>query len=298
MSTITPELLEHNAILRARFFEVREIPQEYRISQFERLHGFIYCIENKTNGKKYIGCCYSLYTDVKNPDYYSSLRKRANDYIYEYNRAMRTMPSVIPTLRSIVQAMVQEGIENFVMYPIAETTSTTHKLAENFFIEKFDTINSGYNRMSSGINLNGKRGRIQSEREKLAKSDPILAVHLNNRQLVYADSMKLFGDFLGTSKDMIKNNARSGRSYKGWFIFYIDQDKRKDILTMVMEDRLTAPGDKCNRNHSEKSKAHYLDLYKVVSNYISHETGGMFEGFERLPDIVYAQDVDLRAQIN
>jgi hypothetical protein len=254
VSTISPELLKHNKDLLTSFLQELPISKEYKIPPYDVLFGFIYCIENKMNGKKYIGSVYSAWHDIKNPHPYNSLHKRASSYIYEYNTAMQQETSAKKVNRPIINAMCEDEIHNFIMYPIAETTIKNHSAAENYFINKFDTISNGYNAMV-GNGYTHHSGRKLTKHDKLIRSDPIIAVNMNNKEIVFADSMKLLGDFLGTSKDIIKNNNRSGRSHKGWFIFYIDDAKRYYILNhYVLEDNLGIQKRGNPRYHSDKSK--------------------------------------------
>ena len=67
-------------------------------------------------------------------------------------------------------------------------------------------------------------------RDKLIRSEGIISVNMNTKQIIISQSMKLFGDYMNSSKDMIKNSVRKARPYKGWFSFYIDDEKRNYIL--------------------------------------------------------------------
>ena len=292
MSTLTPELLKRNQALKEQFFEARKIEKEYQIPSYDKLHGFIYCIENKNTGKKYIGSTYSVWTDIKNPHPLSALHKRASHYIYEYNSAMKSLPSIKPISRPIIRAMVDEGIENFVMYPVAETTDKSHNSAEHFFIDKYKTDVDGYNVVAVNpnrtTNAGNTKGRVLTKHDKLIRSEPILAINMNSQEIVTADSMKLLADFLNTSKDIIKNNARSGRNHRGWFIFYNDSDKRHHILHhFVLGDNLGIQKRGNSRNHSDKSKQFYQELFNNVDSYLKNPKSELFANFTKLPDLCY-----------
>jgi len=298
MSTITNELLEQNKKMLQSFLIEKPIPLEYRISNPYDLaqgsipYGYIYCIENKINGKKYIGSAYSLWTDIQNPNPFTILRKRASQYIYEYNSILRSTGSNKRLARPIIQAMQEHGFENFIMYPIAETTVHTHAAAEKFFIDKYDTIASGYN-----IQYGGSYAKIQgyrlTARDKALRSDKIIAVNLNQKQLIFADSMKLLGDYLGTSKDIIKNQTRGGRQYKGWFMFYLDEGKRTHILEhFVLGDALGKWKHPTTRNHSEKSKQFYSELFQNISTYLKEPKSELFSDFTFLDPLEYESEVE------
>ena len=106
--------------------------------------------------------------------------------------------------------------------------------------------------------------------------------------MVLVDSMKLFADYMNTTKDQIKNNARSGRTYKGWFIFYIDKSKRDEILyNRVLNDGLGIQKRGTTRNHSERSKKFYKELCEMVDEYLTLNLQKYFNDFKVLPAIEY-----------
>jgi hypothetical protein len=47
--------------------------------------------------------------------------------------------------RPILKAMIDEGFDNYIMYPVVETTIGNHRFMEEKFIMDWNTINSGYN---------------------------------------------------------------------------------------------------------------------------------------------------------
>ena len=142
--------LIQNRNLLNNFLVNKDIPDQFKVKNidnpFNAPFGYIYCIENKLNGKKYVGSVYAIWDGIKNPSPVMQIRKRASNYLYEYNCAMDTTKNTATKQnRPIIQAMVDDGFENFIMYPIAETTRDTHIAAENYFINTLDTIASGYN---------------------------------------------------------------------------------------------------------------------------------------------------------
>ena len=280
---------DSNQTMKDAFLNNRPIPSKFRLATGEIPYGYIYCIENKTNGKKYFGSTYSVYVGVAHPRPMHSLSKRASHYIYEYNKAMQNMTNgAKKTYRPIIQAMVNEGINNFVMYPVAETTKKTHISLENYFIRINDTINLGYNINHAGTSAK-RKGRVLSIQDKLIRSEKILAINMNKQELVVADSMKLFADFIGTTKDIIKNNARKGLTYRGWFIFYINKEKREYVLiNNVINDQDKRRADR----HSEKAKEFYKSLYNSVSSYLEpfpSTNNEYFPNFKRLDDLLYTR---------
>ena len=113
--------LELNRKMKYEFLQLRPIRKEFKLHDDEIPYGYIYCIENKKSGRKYIGSTYSIYVGIKRPSPEAPLLKRASMYIYEYNRALEGKPrnSTAKTIRPVILAMVRDGIDNYVMYPLA-----------------------------------------------------------------------------------------------------------------------------------------------------------------------------------
>jgi hypothetical protein len=127
--------------------------------------------------------------------------------------------------------------------------------------------------------------------DKKVRSEGVIAVNLNQKKLVFADSMKLFGDFMNSSKDMIKNCVRKGKPYKGWFIFYLEEEKRAFILDRyVINDQDQRQQDR----HSDKAKAFYIGLYNTVNAYLKETNPNVkaeyFSDFELLPVLEYKDE--------
>lgn len=226
--------------------------------------GYIYCIENINSHKKYIGSVYSVMIGNNKPIPYTQLRKRASNYLYEYNRVLKDKTTAKQFLRPIILAMIDEGFNNFIMYPIAETNKNNHTNMEKFFIKFYNTINNGYNVNPAGANMN-KIGTKLMAKDKLLRSEGIIAINPIRKELIFSDSMKLFGDYMESSKDMIKNSNRKGRPYKGWFIFYINDEKRHFVLYNNVINDTYVP---VNERHSEKAKLFYKELVSIVDLYL------------------------------
>lgn len=110
---------------------------------------FVYCIENKLNGKKYIGKTVEKITRRFNRHKYKA---KSNDRNHLHN------------------AINKYGEENFVIYEIdkAENEQELNE-KEMLWIKKYDTKNNGYNETDGG---EGSSGRILSEntRKKISVS--------------------------------------------------------------------------------------------------------------------------------
>ena len=274
------ELLDNRKIAES-FIDLREIDKSYRLPDHVQKFGYVYCIENIKTGKKYIGSSYSTWKDIKNPSVYIQLKKRATQYIYEYNRVKRSMRedyNSIYMARPIVAALVQEGIENFIIYPLAETTKESHFSAEAYFIKKYDTVNTGYNIQSGNGKYHKFRNHIgtpHTEAEKKKRSTEVICISPSTKKIIFADSMKLFGDYMNSSKDMIKNSVRKCRPYKGWYCFYTDYGKRNHIIeTNVLGEGL-ARGDR----HSKESAEISVEFHNEITEYLKNKDSKVFQEY-------------------
>lgn len=278
------KLSDNKDIIR-KFLVYKPIEDKYKLPEIykNQLFGCIYCIENNINHKKYIGTTSSS-VNQKNVTIESLLKRRASEYIYEYNVVMENKSVSTYTNRPIIQALVEFGIDNFSMYPLGETLKEIHKIAEKYFIDLFNTINSGYNVTRGGDLSLFKIGVSHNATSKKNRSTSIVAINLEYKLIIMSDSMKLFADYMNTSKDMIKNSVRKGRPYKKWYIFYLDDTKRDYILTKnVLGDGLPL-----NDRYYEESKVYYKELCNTIglflSNYLNPE---YFPGFKILDPLEY-----------
>lgn len=277
---------EQNKELLKKFIVNKEIDPKYKLPEFATMFGCIYCILNKKTNKRYIGATYAKWVGTAHENPITQIKKRATDYLYEYNRAKKGTISSQKTLRPIMKAMIEDGFENFIMFPIAETIEETHHLAESYFIRLYKTYDPkfGYNVVVDKKFIK-KTGTSMSSTGKRNRSDPVICINLNKKKIIFSESMKLFGDFMNSSKDMIKNVNRSALSYKGWFVFYIDKEKRDYILNAQYD-----PTYNPTRQHSSEALAFYRGLYDSVSCYLdkyNKNSNEYFSDFEILPELKY-----------
>lgn len=97
------------------------------------MQGYIYLIENKINGKKYVGC--TVY----------SIEHRFQEHIKTINRSPN---------RPLYRAMKKYGIDNFSISTLEECDESLLAEREIYWIEKLGTYKNGYNATLGG---DGKR---------------------------------------------------------------------------------------------------------------------------------------------
>lgn len=126
--------------------------------------GWIYCIENKTNNKKYIG---------QTDNYF----RRKREHFCQSERCV--------ILR---RAFEKYGINSFEMQPILTVTAINKDVLravlnymEAFYIRKFDTYNNGYNATLGGDGAIGQK--ITSEETRRKRSEAA-------KKIVFTDALR------------------------------------------------------------------------------------------------------------
>ena len=168
-----------------------------------------------------------------------NFRKRLSDY----NTADRS-----PTTRSIIAAIKQYGQDNFIIELIEQCDEKDLNEREQYYIESFKSYveGVGYNTLrgiyhqpdpylSRKHKSEGHIGLKESPDTKRKKSNYIIAV--GNDKFIIADSGKLFGNYVGATKDYIKNCLRQPSRIKDYNLFYDDYSKRQEIKKKMLSKR-------------------------------------------------------------
>ena len=177
----------------------------------------VYCIENLKNGKRYIGKTVNILN-------------RANHYI----KAYRSPEKYTSENRPIQLAISSEGIENFRMYPVyvAKDREELGRMEYEFIIQwNLTNPKYGYNVVKSidAINKLGKGGHSHTIDSKITRSKLVACINPKTKEFFVSIGMKLFGDYIDTSKDIVKNNAKRGSKVFGFYVIYLNKLDRQDI---------------------------------------------------------------------
>lgn len=180
--------------------------------------GLIYKIENKLNGKVYIG----LTT--------RNFEERMKEYKYHYENPKYLKHS------AIMKAIRKYGLDNF-SFSVIEEDIPNNILDEKemFYIDKFDCqVPKGYNILEGG--------RIEAVR-KMGKSNakPVYRIDEKTLEIIdYASSMSKMSRKSGVSVSRISaicykadSKGKPAYSSKGYIFRFIDDYDKEDIIEML-----------------------------------------------------------------
>lgn len=204
---------------------------------------WIYIIRNTKNDKVYIG---------KTVD----INQRALNYVNDYLKGEIS--------REISKAIYEIGIDSFSMFPLEiATNEISAEIKEKYYIDKFNSIDSGYNMIlnSTKTYKNRKRPSVpQTLYSKTIKSKLIASINIDSGLIVFSTGLKLFGDFIGRSKDEIKSAAKRETKLENYYIYYLNPDD--------LSKQLENANSKISRNTVYMDyKLQYHDFLKY-SNYL------------------------------
>lgn len=166
---------------------------------------WIYKITNTINNKVYIGKT-------------NNIKNRVKNYINIFCKGEIN--------NKIDKAINKYGITNFNI-SILEVAYNNYSadIKEKYYIDLYNSITEGYNiNNGGGYNILKKShtGTKQTLYSKMAKSKLICAINPEMNEFIFSTGLKLFGDYIGRSKDNIKSAAKRETKINGYFIYYLN----------------------------------------------------------------------------
>lgn len=243
----------------------------------------IYVIENIKSHKLYVGKT-------------TNLLNRCNTYIryYRINQGefLKENPYLTSSLRTIDKAIYNEGIENFVMYPIDIAKNRIELYVKEYqWCVKLKVIDPefGYNECLPDANklirtiedrnlMKNSIGRPHDISTKIMKSKYIIAINPDLKRVYASTGMKIFGDFVHTSKDQVKNCARRGIRHHGYYIVYVNKVDRAEIIDKRKSDyNKFVEWKKSNKPtyHNDKY-LEYFTMVDMVDELVSSQSDEIF----------------------
>lgn len=162
------------------------------------------------------------------------------------------------------------------------------------YIEKYKTYekDTGYNYIrNNGIACNSESSRTkksiahtglkESSTTKRKKSNLIIAIKDN--ELMFCDSGKLFGDYVGVKKDMVKNGLRQPTRVKEYRLYYADYEKRQEIRKKMLKK-------KCIRDKE------YMMILDVLDKIEEEGVETIYDHFKKAYILSYDDDLKYRLE--
>lgn len=196
----------------------------------------VYKITNDVNGKVYIGQT-------------TNFRKRISDYKNIEKRKTGSRPIGIAVKEygkenfsvDIIKRCKPDELDYYELYYIKEYKADNPEFGYNVVTDVVKTQNTAESRKKKSI---AHLGLKESASTKRKKSNMILAIPKDDeRTIIICESGKIFGDFVGKSKDMIKNCLRQPSSCNGYRLYYDDYEKRQDVRKKMMSKRCVRDKD-------------------------------------------------------
>lgn len=209
----------------------------------------------------------------------TNFRKRLSDYRNLHKKKSKM---------TIAKAIKEYGTDNFTIEIVQLCEPEELTELENYYIRKFNTSikTNGYNLVTENNKcenneLSRKRkseshkGIVDSDDTKRKKSNAILA--FKDGKLLVCDSGKLFGDYVGVSKDMIKNGLRQPSKICGYRLYYDDYWKRQEIR------------EKMKKKRSIRDKG-YIEVLDVLDNVEIEGVETIYYYFSEVNYLKYADN--------
>lgn len=254
--------IQQARIKRDSFLKMNYKPLQIIAESSEDVY-YIYMIESKTNPKyRYIGKTKNIYDRALN-------YIRRLEYAQKYNHT---------SLRPIMQALLKNGIEDFVMYPIATVNGKENTgLLEQVFISKLHThIDEQGLNVSTNIDTSGGIGHCgyaHSIDTKIKKSKPMIAINETDKVILIAVGGKILGDLLGVDKDQIKNVVRKPCHLGNWYIYYMNDADRDEITQKYKSKQFTSSYGFMRRRTDDDI---YLQGATLVERFVENPSADIF----------------------
>ena len=217
---------------------------------------YVYAIINKIDHKKYIGKTKNIYD-------------RANAYIRVYLNEKKKYRE-----RKIDKAIKDYGIDNFTMIPLIRCQTDNALARYEFETIKFFRATDpeyGYNvKDHIDYSIGNLCGYSPSIETRILKGKMVAAIHPEKKLAFICVGGRIFGDYIGTSKDMIKNTNRRGSTYKGWYVIYLDEDERIPIYEKKMSVKESS-AHKFKDNHKK-----YHDMVELTAIFAKNPDPKIF----------------------
>lgn len=215
----------------------------------------VYAIENVVTKKVYIGKT-------------TNLLNRVNHYIWLYRNGDN---SKYDEKRPIADAMKTEGIENFIMYPVAiapdRDALAVTEMGIILTMKKYSPDRLYNTQVPCGTDETkyAVHGTFsQSASTKTAKSKVIIAINPEIKKAYISIGLKLFGDFVGSSKDQVKNCAKRGIRHRGYYIIYLNTDDRESV-----ESKRKTNQEEILKPFLEKRPNYHNDKYEEYFYFVN-----------------------------
>lgn len=219
---------------------------------------WIYKVTNLMDGKVYIG-------KTKN------IRIRAENYINSYAKG--------DINSALSEAMISEGIDRFVMIPLEiADNSRSASIKEKYYIDLYDSINSGYNKIMASADTHShgrKTGSPQTIYAKISKSKNICALNPETNHIIFSTGLKLFGDYIGKKKDDIKSFAKRQTKVCGYFIYYLNPtDFFNQIKSAKLKEDKNSVYSDCNLLYGQ-----FIEYAESIIAIVSRDITCNYSGF-------------------
>lgn len=240
----------------------------------------------------YYGVIYKIYNDVDDKVYIGKTRRFCSRAM-EHVRAALDERYDERSSAYLYRSMREIGIEHFHM-EIIDIAFSPEELSDKEVrtIVKYKSIlpEYGYNTtvdrisyqyMSSRKRSKSHKGIYGTENGKRRRSNPLLAININERVVIYTESSQLFSRavFNGSDRSMILYAAKYCRKIKGFYMLYMDYPRICEKHAMLKEKM-----NKCNRSDFKELASNYYHLYDILKRRDYDNFNDLFSIYQLIYD--------------